>query len=365
MRLPPLIADRQLTARGSVQTVIEQAARDISLLDAEEGRELASFSRFLVQSEAVASSKIEYLDAGTEDFARALVGSRANAAASAMVGATVAITQLVTVAGSTGTVRLEDTLEAHRLLLGDDPLDGPFAGAPRTQQNWIGGSDHSPRGALYVPPPPESVPEYLADLYRFANRSDLSAIVQAAVVHAQFESIHPFTDGNGRIGRALINAVLRRRGLTRHAIVPLATALVADRAGYFGMLDAYREGDVDTVILGLASAAIVAADESRVSARRLRELPDEWKTIAPARAGSATATLRDGLLTLPVLTAETASPLVGTSSQAYRALEALEGAGLLREITGRQRNRAWVATDVTDELDDLARRIAERVTGRA
>ena len=96
----------------------------------------------------------------------------------------------------------------------DDPGEVRYAGRIRDMQNWIGGSDYSPRDALYVPPPPETVEGYLDDLIRFANRNDLPVLSQAAVAHAQFESVHPFTDGNGRIGRALINAILRRRGAT-------------------------------------------------------------------------------------------------------------------------------------------------------
>ena len=80
----------------------------------------------------------------------------------------------------------------------------------RTVQNWIGGSDYSPRDALYVPPPPDTVHAYMNDLTEFANRTDIPVLIQAAIAHAQFESIHPFTDGNGRIGRALINTIFRR-----------------------------------------------------------------------------------------------------------------------------------------------------------
>ena len=106
----------------------------------------------------------------------------------------------------------------------DDPGESAYAGRLRDMQNWIGGSDHSPRGALYVPPPPETVADYLADLLDYANRDDVPTLVQAAIAHAQFESIHPFTDGNGRIGRALINTVLRRRGATTRVVIPLASA---------------------------------------------------------------------------------------------------------------------------------------------
>jgi len=359
--LPPLIARLDYTATASVQSLVEEAVAAITLLDTEDGGDLAAFSRFLIQIEAVSSSKIEHVEARTEDFARALIGIRADAAATSMVAASRAITAMIDRAGETGAITLADTLDAHRLLLADDPLYGRYAGALRRMQNWIGGSDHSPRGAVHVPPPADTLEMYLDDLYTFANRDDLPVIVQAAIVHAQFESIHPFTDGNGRIGRALINAVLRRRGLTHRAIVPVASAMVADRAGYFALVNAYRDGVLGPFVESLARSAIVAAGESRESARRLRAMPADWSELVPARAGSASARLLDALLAHPVLAADEVEGITGGSSQAYRAIEQLEAAGILREITGRRRDRVWIAVDVSAELDDLAARIAARV----
>ena len=154
-------------------------------------------------------------------------------------------------------------------------------------QNWIGGSDHSPRGALYVPPPPETVADYLLDLLVYANLDDVPALVQAAIAHAQFESIHPFTDGNGRIGRALINTVLRRRGVTTRVVIPLASALVAHRDRYFELLTAYRGGSVRPLIESFAAGARIAAAESRITAGRLREIPAQWSDRrGPVRGGA-------------------------------------------------------------------------------
>lgn len=131
-----------------------------------------------------------------------------------MVAAGTAITRLID--ASADTITLDEILAAHATLMHDDPdaAERQHAGRVRDAQNWIGGSQHTPRNALYVPPPPELVHDLLDDLIAFSNRDDLEPITQAALAHAQFESIHPFTDGNGRIGRALIGAILRRRGVT-------------------------------------------------------------------------------------------------------------------------------------------------------
>jgi hypothetical protein len=145
-----------------------------------------------------------------------MIGLKASADARSMVAAADAVQDMVDDAGHTGAIRMEAMLAAHRTLMKDDPLDGQHAGKFRDVQNWIGGSDYSPRGAIHVPPPPELVPELMEDLFVFCNRTDVPIMAQAAIAHAQFESIHPFTDGNGRIGRALIGAFSRRRKLTRN-----------------------------------------------------------------------------------------------------------------------------------------------------
>ncbi len=196
--------------------------------------------RFLLRTESAASSKIERVSASVKDYARALAGSRANASATSMVSASAALLRMVQRTGETGSILREDLLAVHRDLMATDPGEERYAGRLRDMQNWIGGSDYRPRGALFVPSPPELVPDLLADLLAWAKRDDVQVMVQAAIAHAQFESIHPFTDGNGRIGRMLISAVVRRRGITRNVVGPLASGLPAVREDYFAALTAYR-----------------------------------------------------------------------------------------------------------------------------
>src|SRR4029079_1258548 len=143
----------------------------------------------------------------------------------AMAAATTALQAMIATVGPNAPIRLSAITSGHAPLMHPDALESSPAGELRTVQKWIGGSDFSPRGALCIPPPPETVPGYMDDLVTFADRSDMPALLQAAIAHAQFESIHPFTDGNGRIGRALINTILRRRGATTRVVVPLASAL--------------------------------------------------------------------------------------------------------------------------------------------
>ncbi|MEH0110529.1 Fic family protein [Tersicoccus sp. MR15.9] len=360
--LPPRIADFNPSVPPALAAEAEEAIRVITTLDATHGEHLAPLSTLLLRAESVASSKIEHVEATLDDYARALHGSRANASASSMVASTRALDDLIHSVTGGGDIHLDAILRAHRTLMADDPNEQPYAGRVRDMQNWIGGSDHAPRMALYVPPPPQTVPGYLEDLTRFANRDDLGVIVQAAVAHAQFESIHPFTDGNGRIGRALINTILRRRATTHHVVVPIASALVARRETYFDVLGAYRDGDAGPIIHSLAEASTIAADESRTSARRLATMPEEWTEAAGRpRRTSATARLIGQLLDEPVFSADEAELHIGgATSSVYTAIERLHGAGVIRPLTARTRNQVWVAASLADELDDLGHRIAAR-----
>lgn len=227
-------------------------------------------------------------------------------------------------------------------------------------QNWIGGSDYSARNALYVPPPSDAIASHIDDVLVFANRDDMPVLAQAAVAHAQFESIHPFTYGNGRIGRALIKAILRRRRATTRVVVPFASALVAHRDRYFDVLGSYRSGHLEPLINLFASASHIAATQSRATAQRLAEIPDEWaEMVGRVRAGSAAVKLLALLPTRPVLTAEGASAaLGGPVSSVYAAIDRLHVAGVLRPLTHRKRNQIWGASLILDELDDLDSRIA-------
>ncbi len=199
------------------------------------------------------------------------------------------------------------------------------------------------------------------DLVAFANRDDLPALAQAALAHAQFESIHPFTDGNGRIGRALINTVLRRRGATARIVVPLASALVAHRERYFDLLNAYRSGEVRPLLASFAESSRIAASESRITATRLGEVPQEWREqLGHTRSGSVVTKLLDLLPSQPIISSEDAESLTGAPrSSVFTAINRLHDAGILRPLTDRKRDQIWAAGAILDELDDLSARIAD------
>ncbi|MEE2058412.1 Fic family protein [Rhodococcus artemisiae] len=363
--IPSMIASLEYDATGAIARAQESAVIAVARLEAGCGDHLAPLSDFLLRSESVASSKIEHIDAGWRAFGKAAAGGKASDEAKSQLAAVQALIAMVDTARK-GPLTLESLLSAHRLLMAPDYYTAIDSGEVRQVQNWIGGSDYTPINALHVPPPPELVPELMTDLLAFANRIDLPIIAQAALAHAQFESIHPFTDGNGRIGRALISAILRRRGLTRRVTVPLASVMLADTRRYFDKLTRYRDGDADGFVEYVAVAATHSSEAAQDTARALAELPDRWHAMVKPRTNSADAKLLEALLDTPVFNADAAQHITGTTDvSTYRALDRLTEAGVLEVLSESKRNRIWAVTDVLAELDALSAAIGKRTTDHA
>lgn len=359
VEIPGEIAGRMPALPGALSAEIERAVSAVARVEAR-AEHLSGLGELLTRSEAVASSKIERVYADLGQIARASIGAEASAGARSTIAASRALRDLDR-AWSVGDVGHRSLLAAHGRLLEGDLLEGRFAGRYRPMQNWVGGSDFSPRGALHVPPPPDVVEPLMDDLWDFSLREDMPAVVQAALVHGQFEAIHPFTDGNGRIGRALIGAVYRRRGLTQEATVPVAAAMLADVDRYFDHLRTYRIGDPTPLVRYVIACTSTAAEAALESADRLADLPATWHARVTARRGSAARTLIDALVRTPVLDIERAEAACGMSRRrVYDALDQLAEAGVLDEITGASRSRVWVAGDVMTELADLEERIGHR-----
>jgi Fic family protein len=359
--LPPYIATINATVDAEIAVEVEAAMGEISRLDSTHGPDLAALSTLLLRTESVASSKIEQVEASVDDYARALHGGRSNSSAVSMVAATAALNDMVSSVDRDSPIQLSTILRAHEALMQGDPTEGRHAGQLRTVQNWIGGSDYSPRDALYVPPPPDTVDAYMDDLIAFMSRTDIPVLIQAAIAHAQFESIHPFTDGNGRIGRALINTIFRRREATTRLVVPLASALVANRERYFGALTTYRAGDLRPLLTTFATFSKTAAAESRTTAERLDSIPGEWRDmVGPVRRSSATDKLLVLLPSTPIFSSDDVAALIDAPrSSVFAAIKRLHDAEVIRPLTDRKRDQVWGASLILDELDDLGRRIEQ------
>jgi Fic family protein len=332
-----------------------------------------SMARLLMRAECVASSRIEGLEVGSRrllraELARSLGEEAEDVTALEVLNNIGAMSFAIEALERGRAVQLEDLLEVHRRLFAGTRMED-HAGRLRTGQNWIGGSGFNPCSAEFVPPPPQRVPGLLEDLCAFCNDASLPAVAQAAIAHAQFETIHPFVDGNGRTGRALIHVVLRRRGLAPRMVPPVSLVLATWANDYVGGLTAtrYRGPAVSTAAhdglnrwIGLFAAACRrAVSDAESYEERVRGLQGDWHSrLGRVRSGSAAELLINALPGAPIVTVASATELIRRSGQAVNeAIGRLTQAGILRQITVGRRNRAFEAADLMEAFTDLERRL--------
>ncbi|NUS42916.1 MAG: Fic family protein, partial [Mycobacteriaceae bacterium] len=361
--VPDPLLNRAFALAGDTAADLADAEAAIVRLDSEAkaltGTEV--LSRLLLRAEAVASSRIEGLEVGARrllraEAARSLDEQPSDATAVEVLANIEAMAAGVAAVRPGQEITIELLLAMHSRLLGATKL-GRHAGSFRRQQNWIGGSSYNPCSAAYVPPPPEYVVDLMADLVAFCNTADLPAVAQAAIAHAQFETIHPFVDGNGRIGRALIHLVLRRRGLTTRVLPPVSLVLATQTRDYIAGLTLFRHvglstsdsatGGLNDWVSRFAAACSRAVVDAAWFESAVAELELQWRRrVSPVRAGSATDLLLRALPAAPVVTVSTAASLIGRAYSATNdAIARLVAAGVLKQVSVGRRNRAFESPD--------------------
>lgn len=256
-------------------------------------------------------------------------------------------------------IGLDAILTMHRVLMGDDDT---CAGRLRKQQVWIGGSSVGPHEAVFVPPHHTRVPAALKDLVKFMARTDLPVLAHAALAHAQFETIHPFADGNGHTGRALIHAMVKHAGLTRRLTVPLSAGLLHNVDAYFASLTKFRAGNPEAVIKELSDAVFASLANARELLGELRGIRQGWVQVLRARSDSAVWKAVDVIIAQPVIDVAHLVQALGVSTTAASsAIELLVQSGVLHPLARkRRRNRIWQSSEVLDALDAFAMRAGPR-----
>jgi len=358
--VPDPIASRSFPLDEDVSVTLHEATKSLERLQHTPTRiaTLGAVAQNLLRSESVASSRIEGVLISHKRLARAAHQGpgkrRMDNRAAEVLGNVEAMRRAIELGAEARPIAVSDLLEIHRLLLHLSE-DREIAGVVRTAQNWIGGNYFNPLAAAFVPPPPEQVPDLLEDLCRFAERDDLPPIVQAAIAHAQFETIHPFADGNGRTGRVLVYAILRRRGEVTTYIPPISLVLVNTPKAYIGGLTAYRKGDVSEWCDSFAAATARATEEAERLAGEIEALEEEWlERAGKPREGSAARRLIGALPEQPVIDVAVAQRLSGRSTEAASgAIRRLEEAGIVRRLDERKWGRLWECDELLELVEDF------------
>jgi Fic family protein len=235
--------------------------------------------------------------------------------------------------------------EAHRLLLDGARSAGKQPGELRRSQNWIGGT--RPGNAVFVPPPPEHVGQLLANLEQFIHEpaKDLPTLVKVALVHAQFETIHPFLDGNGRIGRLLICALFEHWGLLSEPLMYLSGYLKRHQAEYYRRLSIIRsEGDWESWVAFFLEGVATAAADAEKNIIEVASLiaADRRRLLQSPKAGPASYRLFEMLPMMPRFTIDRVRQQLDTSfPTATAAVKSLEYLGIVTEVTGQKKNRNY------------------------
>ncbi len=335
--VPTKLADRDLTL--DTRTVAEAARAQAAVEHGAESmpEDFAALARLLLRAEGVASSFIEGVTAPVVDIVLAEADESGTPSAAAWVAANLAAVSEAIEGANVGALTVDSMCGWHRTLMTGSPTPAQHVGVLRAEQGWIGGT--SPLDAHLVTPPPDEVPALVDDLIAYVNRDDIDPVSQAAIAHAQFEIIHPFADGNGRVGRVLVAWILVRR-LSLVTPPPVSARIAADVGGYGSGLVLFRMGDHNAWVRWFAQAVSGAGRAQQELVASVARLQREWRErLAGPRADSRRVRSdaaawqvldllpRHLVLTGPIVASELAIPL----KSANAALAELVAAGVLLE----------------------------------
>lgn len=353
----PPIADNSIDIPADLAAEIDEATQLLTRFDAEVGPGGLPFASILLRTESASSSEIENLTSGARAIAEAELGERETGNAALIVR---------NVRTMEAALALADRIDGESIIAMQTALLGSYApdltGGWREEQVWIGGDSLSPHLADFVPPHHDRVPAAIDDLVNFMERVDMPALAQVAIAHAQFETIHPFPDGNGRTGRALVQAMLRHAGVTTNITVPVSAGLLHDVKDYYGALTEYRRGEPGPIVTAFTRAASYAVVNGRQLVRDIVSIQAEWEVqMRGLRSDAAARRVSALAITHPVLNSDTVvRELRVAPPTAFRALDALVKHGVLKAANSQRRNRIWLADPVLGALDDFAARAGRR-----
>ncbi|GAA2230992.1 Fic family protein [Herbiconiux moechotypicola] len=350
--IPPKIATLDVTVPSGILAEADDATNEIARFDAAVGSLTAPFSSILLRTESASSSQVENITSSAKQLALAEIRRSTSGNARLVVANVRAMKAAIELADR---LDAESVIDMHRALL--EESDPGITGHWRDVQVWIGGGGLSPHAAAFVPPAPARVPELMDDLMEFTQRADIPLLAQIAIAHAQFETVHPFPDGNGRTGRALVQGMLRGGRLTRSVIVPVSAGLLHDLPRYIEALTAYRRGAIEPIIEAFVEASFAAIRNGWVLVDALQATRDRWDSVLVARSDSSVHALKTMLLRQPVVSATTVAEGLGVSEvTAQTGIDRLVDSGILRQAGGGQRYRLYEAREVLEALDAFAAR---------
>lgn len=371
--VPDTLSDYEFMLAPSCAEAVGRAQESLTRLEG--SRTLVDtepLARILLRAEAVSSSRIEGLEMPAsklleyEELDRLGVDHRLDGTEAQVLGNLHALVESLGNVKAGSSITLDTICDLNRTLLRGGTRLEDVGGRIRAEQNWIGGNRVNPVGAAYVPPEPEEVPQLMADLVSFINGSELPPVATAALAHAQLETIHPFADGNGRVGRALVHVILKSAGFSQSTVPPVSLILATDRERYISNLEAFRYTDqalrsdsMNEWTEYFANALTLSCGRAAEFEQALLRIREGWLARTRFRADSAARQLIDLLLGTPAISIKTAQTLTGRSYPAARgAILACVEAGILRQNSKNRKSGIYVADEVVTAFNAYERSLA-------
>ena len=352
--LPLLIAERSVAVPDDLSARISALLVEMARFDVELGQRADNVPTMLLRSESSASSQIDRLTSTAQSVALAELYPKASSDARLVVANMIATQRALELPAG---LSLEGIVEIHDLLLDNSHLENQTNSAfekLRQKPVWLGGTSFTPHTALFVPPAFQHVPEYMADLIEFGTRSDLNPVVKAAILYAQFQTVHPFLTANGQTGRALIHHIFRAEGVLSSTLIPVSVGFLHNIHSLINALQSYREGDPLVIIEELVSALELALFVSRVTETSIESLLEDWDSLVGHRKGSKIRQLPKTLVKQPVVNSAYLADSLGVTQRTATTLilRACEY-GMLRHMGKRQRGDFYQSDAIINVLDEI------------
>jgi len=328
------------------QTLLIEAVEALSKLDGYIKDKLTAFPMLLLRTEALSSSQIEHYSASNRNVALAQISKKQTKEATIIKSN---LETLIRGLSADQQIDMTTITKLNQTLLENDQID------VRKRINWIGTPSSLPHEAIYVPPHPDYLDLYLSQLIAFCNRDDLHPLIISSFAHAYFEIIHPFEDGNGRVGRILIQMILKEKAFLEHMYLPFSVGLVKDQTRYIHALNDFKLGIYDTIITVMLENGLALVPKVYEVLEQILNLKLKWQQTLNLRQDALAWKMLDDIIVQPVFDVKYIKDKHKANDQAVRNnIEALLSAGIISEIGNAKRDVVYEAREVLELLDQFS-----------
>lgn len=347
--IPLKIEGIEIDLTKEIQLLLDEVLVAITRFDAIQQEKKYSFPALLLRSESAASSQIENLTSSVRNIALAELNVKAPHNAKLIFGNVKAMREGIK---SDSDIDKDVIKEIHKTLI--EPSGEDFGGHFRDEQVWIGGNSYSPHDALFVPPVADRLDEYLDDIISFSKREDINPIVKTALFHAQFETIHPFVDGNGRTGRTLIHRMLKAEQILLSVTLPVSSDLLANIDSYMSAIKEYQNGDPLPIIVQISEALKLAVNIGTKISQKIDKTLDRWLTRIDQRRNKNLVNLLYLLVENPVVNSQLASEKMGISIRtANNLLNKAKENQIIRQVGTERRGIYYQSDEIISIFDEI------------